>query len=390
MVASADLRRIYPILPADRAPRAVYIHVPFCIHRCGYCDFTLVAGQDELIPAYLSAMAAELAQITAPCEVDTIFVGGGTPSQLSADQLQQLLSLVTDRFPLAAGGEFSLEANPDGLDNDKLSAIHQAGVNRLSLGIQSFDQSTLSTLERQHSPEEAADVVTRADRLFGNLSADLIFGVPGLSLATWQQTLEAAVRLPVRHLSTYGLTFEKGTDFFRRQQAGQLQAVPDELERQMYAEAMSRLPDAGFEHYEISNFAQPGFTCRHNMVYWQAAECFAFGPGAARYVDGIRSTNARSVTRWLRAWSNGEPALQDVEELTSEHRLREAVFLGLRRIGGIDLNDFQRRFAADPREFAQQACDANLQHQLLEIVDDHLRLTAEGRFVADSVVLDFL
>lgn len=385
-----DTRQVYPRIDAEQAPRAVYVHVPFCIHRCGYCDFTLVAGRDDLIPAYLNAMESELSYAGGPFEVDTIFVGGGTPSHLSASELHTLLAMVAKRFRLAPDGEFSLEANPDGLDSEKLDAIAQAGVNRLSLGVQAFDLPTLSTLERQHTPEEALAVIERAMQRFPRVSIDLIFGVPGLSSETWGQSLRNAVELPVQHISTYGLTFEKGTDFYRRQQAGDLRSLPEETERDMYAAAIEFLPQHGYNHYEISNFAQPGFECRHNQVYWNADEYFAFGPGAARYVNGIRSTNARSVTRWLKSWLDGKPALQDVEQLSEQHRRREAVFLGLRRISGIDLLTFRQRFQADPREFAKDAFMANVDHGFLEVVDEHLRLTMEGRFVADSVVADFL
>lgn len=394
MSQTPDERAIYPQLSADCAPRAVYIHVPFCIHRCGYCDFTLLAGRDELIPAFLEALGKELQAGGGPYPVDTIFIGGGTPSQLSAKQLTQLLSLIRQHFVLTAGGEWTLEANPDGLTAQKLQAIRDGGVNRLSLGVQSFDQATLQTLERQHTPAEAVAVIERAAQIIESISLDLIFGVPGQSQTTWQTTLQTAIELtgrhPLRHISTYGLTFEKGTAFFRRQQSGDLLAVSEEHERQMYETAMHLLPAAGLRQYEISSFAAQGHECRHNHVYWNADEYFAFGPGAARYVDGVRSTNARSVTRWLKSWSQGRVALQDSERLTASHRCREAVFLGLRRMDGVDLSAFERRFAADPREFAQPAFTANVEHGLLEVVDGHLRLTEAGRFVADSVVQDFL
>ena len=394
MSAEFDERLIYPALPAERAPRAAYVHVPFCIHRCGYCDFTLVAGRDELIPAYLKSLETELQAAGGPYEVDTLFIGGGTPSQLSADQLAELLSLIRHHLPLAAGGECSLEANPDGLSQQKLQVIADGGVNRLSLGVQSFDSATLATLERQHTPDEAVAVIERAAAVIDNISLDLIFGVPGQQFATWNATLQTAIQLtrqfPLRHISTYGLTFEKGTEFFRRQQTGDLLPVPEERERQMYATAMRLLPAADLAQYEISSFAADGRQCRHNHVYWNAQEYFAFGPGAARYVDGVRSTNARSVTRWLKAWSQGQPALQDSEQLTQEHRWREAVFLGLRRTAGVDLADFEARFGTQPAEFARQAFSANIEHGLLEVVDGHMRLTEAGRFVADSVVQDFL
>ncbi len=371
------------------------MHVPFCLHRCGYCDFTLVAQKDDLIPSYLQAIRNELAMQTDVTEVDTIFIGGGTPTHLSIDQLQQLIAAIREKFVLVEDGEFSLEGNPDGLTDQMLHALAELGVNRLSLGVQSFDPDILKTLERHHSPDEAVDVVQRAAAIVDNVSLDLIFGVPGQTLDAWSESLSIAETLPLRHVSTYGLTFEKGTDFFRRQNSGHLSAVPDELEREMYALAMQRLTEKnssalGFQHYEISNFAEPGFECRHNMVYWAAQEYFAFGPGAARYINGQRSTNARSVTRWVKSWLQNQPALQDSETLDAAAKIKEAVFLGLRRIGGIDLDLFETVHGVDLRTEFPEAVDSNIGNGLLEISGGMLRLTSEGRFLADSVVVDFL
>jgi len=375
---------------ADSAPRAVYVHVPFCLHRCGYCDFTLVAQKDDLIPSYLTALGNELATVETVYDVDTIFIGGGTPTHLNIEQLQQLIMAITRKFRLVEGGEFSLEGNPDGLSKDMLHALADLGVNRLSLGVQSFDADVLKTLERHHTPQEAIDIVHLAASVIENVSLDLIFGVPGQSLDAWSRSINVASTLPLRHVSTYGLTFEKGTDFFRRQQHGQLFSVPDELEREMYALGMQRFAELGFQHYEISNFALPSFECRHNMVYWAAQEYFAFGPGAARYINGQRSTNARSVTRWIKSWLQHQLVLQDCESLSPEARISEAIFLGLRRIGGIELVEFQQNHGVDIRDSHKVAFETNVENGLLEVVDNRLRLTSEGRFLADSVVIDFL
>jgi oxygen-independent coproporphyrinogen III oxidase len=332
----------------------------------------------------------ELATLKQVYEVDTIFIGGGTPTHLNVQQLEQLITLIRDKFVLAEEGEFSLEGNPDGLSDETLTAVAELGVNRLSLGVQSFNAEILHTLERHHSPEVAIDVIRRAAKIIDNVSLDLIFGVPGQTMDMWSESIDVAETLPLRHVSTYGLTFEKGTDFFRRQKLGQLLPVADELEREMYAVAMQRFSESGFQHYEISNFAQPGFECRHNMVYWAAQEYFAFGPGAARYINGQRSTNARSVTRWVNSWLKHQPALQDSETLDEASKISEAVFLGLRRIGGINLSEFETTHGVDLRQSHAAAFEANVANGLLEVVDNKLRLTAEGRFVADSVVVDFL
>lgn len=386
---SADFNP-YPPIAAQNAPRAVYVHVPFCFHRCGYCDFTLVADRDDLIPHWFKALRNELSRLSQHYTVDTIFIGGGTPTHLDVAQLTQLIEQIKKHFTLSIDGEFSIEANPDGLDNERLDALKDLGVTRLSLGVQSFDAAILKALERHHSPAEAVETIHRAAERFQNLSCDLIFGVPGLSAETWLASLEMAASLPLQHVSTYGLTFEKGTDFYTRLQKGNLHSVPDELERDMYAAAMQYLSTQGFQHYEISNFARPGFECRHNKVYWMADEYFAFGPGAARYVDGIRSTNSRNVVRWINNWSRDEISLQEFEQLTAGEKVREAVFLGLRLVSGIHLKTFQQRFGIDLMQLETSTLEKHFAGGLLEVSDDHLRLTDQGQFVADTVISDFL
>ena len=374
--------------------RAVYIHVPFCLHHCGYCDFALVANRDHLIPQYLKALDNELQahrQVMGDVvEVDTIFVGGGTPTHLSPDKLQALFALIRSHFRPTANAEITVEANPDGLDTDRLDVLHESGVNRLSLGVQSFDDAVLKTLERTHTGAQAIETVQHCQQWIPNVSLDLIFGVPEQTASSWQQTLEVATSLPVKHISTYGLTFEKDTPFFRREQHGQLRKAPDELERQMYLDAISQLTDAGLRHYEVSNFAQPDFECQHNMVYWNADEYFAFGPGAASYLRGVRRTNVRSVARWLKAWQQNEPAVEDSEELTNEEKAREAIMLALRMRNGLNVSEFEHRFSLRFAELAGAALQQHLDDGFLEQHGNFVSLTTEGLLIADTIISDFL
>ncbi len=371
-------------------PRAAYIHVPFCAHRCGYCDFTLVAGKDHLIDDYLRALEMELQTLVEPRSVDTLFFGGGTPTHLSPRQLDRLLRLVLNWFTLADGYEFSVEANPADLDDDKVQILADAGVNRVSLGSQSFDADVLKLLERDH---RAADIVSTIERLrprINNFSLDLIFGVPGQSLELWRATLQQAVALGPKHISTYGLTIEKGTAFWTRRRKGELIPVPDELERDMYAAAMDDLPAAGFEQYEISNFAQPGYQCRHNDVYWRAESYYAFGPGAARYINGRRETNHRSVTAWIKRVLANESPVGDSEQLDPEARARESIALALRRTDGLNRNQFQQRTGYELNNLAAAVIEKHVSGGLMEDNGSDIRLTREGRFLADMVVADFL
>ncbi|MCH2200673.1 MAG: radical SAM family heme chaperone HemW [Fuerstiella sp.] len=392
-------RSVYDLPPIAERPRALYVHVPFCSHRCGYCDFTLLAGRNDLIGFYLDALSNELAQLKEVSAVDSIFVGGGTPTHLTPHQIEQLLDMIADHFELTPGCEYTFEANPDGLTRSKLDVLRNGGVNRLSLGVQSFDADVLKTLERTHTPRQAQVAVERAQACIPNISLDLIFGVPGQSDVVWRETLVTATELPVRHVSAYGLTFEKGTRFYRRRSQGEFELVSDESEREQYATAMSVLRDTGLEQYEISNYAHPDARSRHNEVYWDASEYFAFGPGAARYVNRTRSTNARNVTRWIESWLKNEPLLVEYERLCSIDRAREAVMLGLRRNKGIAQGEFRKRFGYAVSSLAPEALERHLKTGLLEQVsaeygthgpETWLRLTNAGRFVADSVVIDFL
>jgi oxygen-independent coproporphyrinogen-3 oxidase len=374
----------------DTEPRSAYLHVPFCAHRCGYCDFTLVARRDDLIDAYLEALAIELSKLERPREVDTLFFGGGTPTHLPAPQLERLIALVRRWFLPVPGAEICVEANPAGLDDAKIAVLADAGVNRVSLGVQSFDAAVLELLERDHRGPEIPAVVERVRRRIPNLGLDLIFGVPRQSLDLWRATLSAAIALQPTHLSTYGLTFEKGTAFQSRLNKGLLDRCEEEAERQMYALAMDELPRAGFAQYELSNFARPGFRCRHNEVYWAGDPFFGFGPGAARYAAGRRELNHRSVTTWINRVLAGQSPIAEIEELSPEGRARELIMLNLRRCEGLNLADFREQTGFDFHHLAGDALPRHLREGLLEEREDRVRLTREGRFLADTVFAEYV
>jgi len=392
----------------EHPPRAAYVHVPFCRQRCPYCDFTVVAGRPELVERFFDALTVELERELVglsteptdsparplrpglPFELDSLFLGGGTPTFLSPAQLERLFELLGRYFSLAEGAEVTVEANPADLTPERLSTLKRLGVNRLSLGVQSFDDQVLRTLGRDHSAAEAVDSLQRALSAFDNVAVDLIFGVSGQTLEDWLQTLRQTIRLGPHHVSTYGLTFEKGTVFWKQRQKGQLQPVPEQLEREMYAAAMDRLSEAGYEHYELSNFARPGFRCRHNLVYWHGRPYFGFGPGAASYVRGRRVTRHRSVTTWLKKTLAGEPAVYEQEELDAEGRARELAFLQLRLVEGIDCDEFFRRTGFRLEELAGTAVERHCRAGLLERAGCFVRLTRAGLFLADLVAADFL
>ena len=374
----------------QESPSSAYIHVPFCQHRCGYCDFTLVAQKDHLIEEYLAAMEQQLAEAGEGVELQTLFLGGGTPTHLSIDQLQRLFDAIFSHFQLAANYEFSIEANPLNLTEEKIDFLNQSGVNRVSLGVQSFDSEILTFLERDHQPEQIFEIVESLQSRIKNTSLDLIFAVPGQSLKDWQTSLSEAVRLKIPHISTYGLTIEKGTTFWSRQKAGLFDLPEEELAGVMYEFALDFLNSEGLKHYEISNFARPGYECRHNEVYWTGYPYFGFGPGAASYLDGIRRQNHRSVATWLKRIAAGESPIADQEQLSPEDRAREAIIFGLRRRVGIEVAEFASRYGFDLYSLSHAAIQKHIQSGLLEETATHLRLTQAGCLLADSVVIDFL
>lgn len=377
-------------MPSFPPPRAAYIHVPFCEHRCGYCNFALITGRDDLVEPYLAALATELSWLGTPQEVDTLYFGGGTPTYLAPEPLQRLCELALHWFPLATDYEWTTEANPADLDAERVQVLASQGVNRLSLGSQSFNARKLRTLERDHTATDIERAVTLSRQAAMSVSLDLIFGVPGETLADWRVDLERAIALDPTHISTYGLTFEKGTQFWNHREHGELIPIDEEVERDMYLTAIDRLADAGFEHYEISNFARPGQRSRHNETYWSGRGYFAAGPGAARYVDGRRQTNHRSTTTYLSRIERGESPVAEEERLDDQQRAREMLVFGLRRLEGVNREEFMARtgFALDA--LAGEQIARFVKDGLLRDNGERVQLTREGLLVSDSLWPDLL
>jgi oxygen-independent coproporphyrinogen-3 oxidase len=371
-------------------PRSAYIHIPFCAHHCGYCDFAVTAGQDHLIELYLEALAMELSRLTTPRPIRTMFLGGGTPSHLNRKQLERLFGDLLGWLTFESNAEVSLEANPDSFDSEKARQLAELGVNRISLGVQSFQPHVLRTLERQHEPGHVAPAVDAAKKHIGRLSIDLIFGVPGQTLEQWTDDLKRALVLEPEQVSTYGLTFEKGTRLWKQQQTGGIHAVEEDLELLMYQHAMEILESAGYEQYEISSFARPGGRCVHNQVYWANEAFFGFGVGAAAYSGGTRTLNVRNTQDYIRRVLAGESAAFQSETLSPEERARETLSLNLRRAEGVLRERFQFQTGFEVDALAGPALARHAAAGLM--IDDgaSVRLTRAGRCVADSIVTDIL
>lgn len=368
-------------------PGSAYLHVPFCRHRCGYCNFAVVTGRDDLVPRYLHALDRELSALGSPRPVETLYLGGGTPTRLAPPLLDELLTTARRWFPVLPGTrpEWTVEANPGDLSREKVRLLAEHGVTRISLGVQSLDPEKLKLLERDHRPEQVVSVIDDARAAGLSVAADLIFAAPGETLAAWERDLTAMLALRPDHASTYGLTFEKGTSYWSRRLRGDLTELGDDLQRDMYLLAIDRLVDAGFEHYEVSNFAGTGGRSRHNEAYWTGEAWYAAGPGAARYLDGVRETNHRSTTTWLRRVESGESPVAEREELSAEQQAHERLVFGLRRLEGVGRKRFKAATGLDLDRIAGEALPRFVNLGLLADDRETVRLTREALLVSDAM-----
>jgi oxygen-independent coproporphyrinogen III oxidase len=372
--------------PAWIWPTAAYVHVPFCAHHCGYCDFAVAVGQDHERDRYLDALSCELERLGSPQPVRTLFLGGGTPSHLSAGQLARLFERLLCWLPLGPGHELSIEANPNSLDADKVRVFAEHGVNRVSLGAQSFDAGLLRVLERDHAPDDVPRAVDAVRRRIDNVSLDLIFGVPGQTMAQWEADLKQALALEPAHVATYGLTYERGTRLWKQQQHGEVQQLTEDAELDMYHRAIDLLEAAGFEHYELSNFARAGFRCRHNETYWANHAYFGFGMGAAQYVEGTRTLNVRNLDGYLKHALARQPTHFQSETLPPLERALETASVQLRRGDGITRTAYREQTGFDLDELLGPTLREHTDAGLLSDDSMWVKLTRRGKGVADAVI----
>jgi oxygen-independent coproporphyrinogen-3 oxidase len=386
-------------------PVGVYVHVPFCTAKCHYCDFNSYAGLDRLFGTYVEAACREIRELPQRLPADrgacappvelaagTINFGGGTPSLLEPEALARVLAAIRDRFVVAPDTEISLEANPGTVVEARLAALRQLGVNRLSLGVQSFDRDLLADLGRIHSAEQAGQARLAArDAGFDNVNLDFIYGLPRQSLATWSETLDRAIELRPEHLSLYALTVEPGTLFFRRQERGDLPLPDEDLVADMYDLASERLEAAGYEQYEISNWSLGRrFQCQHNLGYWRNLEYLGIGPGAHSWFGGVRYVDLPSPVQWAKAITAGGSPVASAERVPIEVELGETLMLGLRLAEGVDFDEISRRFGIDARFRFAAVIRETQALGLTEWHDRRLRLTRRARLLGNEVFGRFL
>jgi oxygen-independent coproporphyrinogen-3 oxidase len=369
---------------------AIYVHLPFCPYICPYCDFAKWAYDGPAAARYLDALEAEIARAPA-VQATTLFFGGGTPNTYSAAAIGALIARVRERFALPADAEVTLEANPDRTLCEEFPALRAAGVNRLSLGVQSFDPAELRALGRRHTAADVAEAVRRARAAgFTNVSLDLMFAVPQQTEASWAASLDAAIALGVEHVSAYGLTIEEGTPYERWFEREPGTFFDDEREARLYQIAIDRLGAAGYEQYEISNFARPGFRSRHNANYWRNGTYLGLGVGAASYLEGERSVTTRDLARYTAAALEGRPIPRESERLEGAAQVGEAAMLALRTREGVDTREFRERYGVDFLQRYSSVIDDLTAAGLVHVADGHVALTERGRFVANDVCGAFL
>ncbi|MBC8135478.1 MAG: oxygen-independent coproporphyrinogen III oxidase [Fibrella sp.] len=371
----------------------IYIHIPFCTKKCGYCDFNAYSGYKDATKArYVDALCREIEnRADSRTHIPTIFFGGGTPTVLTASDLVRILNTVRQNFTVAKDAEVSTEANPSDADENYLRTLREAGFNRLSFGVQTFDDRLLRTIDRVHSGQDAVGAIEKAKRAgFTNLSIDLMFGLPRQTLADFDRSLDAAFALEVPHLSIYGLIVEERTPFHARRERGKLPLPSENVETAMFARAMERTAEAGFRRYEISNYARTGFESRHNQIYWRNESYFGFGAGAAAYLGGVRSLNEKHPVRYADLAMAGNDPTVERESLTRIETMGETMMVGLRLAEGVDLTRFAERFGVRAEAQFSEAVARQVAHGLLENTGSYLRLTERGVFLASEVMTEFV
>lgn len=376
--------------------RGVYIHIPFCHQICHYCDFNKVFFKNQPVDEYIEAVGREIEMAVAQNpglykNVETIFLGGGTPTSLSAKQITRLLELIRKHIPMKSVIEFSSEANPDELSREKLEALLLGGVNRLSLGVQSFDQQLLKTIGRTHSNEHVYRTIALAKEVgFSNISIDLMYGLPNQTMEQWKRSLTMALALELPHYSAYSLIVEPKTVFYIQHTKGKLPLPTQDLEAEMYDVLMETMESHGISQYEISNFAKPGYESRHNIIYWDNDEYVGFGAGAHGYVAGTRYSNYGPIKRYIEMVQSGKLPIVHAHEVTIQERIEEEMFLGLRKVEGVINTMYEAKFNETINDRFRNIVETFVKQNLLEQDEKGVRLTRKGRFVGNEVFQQFL
>ena len=368
----------------------IYIHIPFCVKKCNYCAFNSKAGGAAEKNFYVEALIKEINLRGDNSAVQTIYFGGGTPTTLNLNQLEKIICVVRENFSVESFAEITIEANPGTVDENYLRGLKFLGFNRLSLGVQSFDDALLKILGRIHDSRTAIETVALAKKFFDNVSVDLIYGLPNQTLDKLRRDLNRIKNLDVQHVSIYGLEIEEGTKFFELARAGKLPLPAENICADMYDLITETLPTFGYRRYEISNFAKKNFESRHNLGYWTGKKYFGFGAGAHSFDGKVRTSNIRDVATYIKKIRAGENVSVIEEKVTRQAAMEEFCFLGLRKVDGISAQDFYKKFGVKIFDVFGEVINKNRRLGLLEVDDDKIFLTERGLALGNVVFADFL
>ena len=373
----------------QKKPTSAYVHIPFCTQICYYCDFSKVFIKNQPVDSYLEHLLQEFHSYDIQ-KLRTLYIGGGTPTALSASQLEVLLEGLTKNLDLSMLEELTIEANPGDLDADKIAVLQNSAVNRVSLGVQTFDDKMLKKIGRSHTEK---DIYENIDRLklagFDNISIDLIYALPGQTMDQVKDNVAKAIALDIPHMSLYSLILENHTVFMNRMRRGKLPLPKEELEAEMFEYIIAELEKAGFEHYEISNFSKTGFESRHNLMYWDNAEYYGIGAGASGYVDGVRYKNHGPIRHYLKAVEEGSARINE-EHLSQREQMEEEMFLGLRKKSGVSMARFEEKFERSFQELYGDIVKDLIRQGLMQLDGDRVRVTKRGLFLGDTVAERFI
>ncbi len=370
---------------------ALYVHIPFCARKCNYCDFNSFVSETKIIDHYLHALEKELGALQGYSVFKTVYVGGGTPSVLTENHLEKLLSGIVRHIPASEIQEYTVEINPGTLTENKVALLRKYLVNRISLGVQSFQPDQLKFLGRIHSRDDAIDAFTLLRKNgFKNINIDLMFGCPGQTRNDWEKDLMAAVELNPEHISTYALTYEEGTSLTTYLKNGVIQRLDESVELEMYKTAIGYLTNNGYNHYEISNFAKGGYTCSHNYVYWENMSYAGVGAGAYSFIDGVRTSNERDVSKYIDGINENLNIKSFVECLQHDQSASETMVMSLRLREGISNAAFFKRFGYTIEDHFGHRINRLITDGLISYENERLKLTEKGLYIADTVMAEFI
>ncbi len=378
----------YPLKIAS----SVYIHIPFCATKCYYCAFNTYTFHKEQAKTYLQALRTEMELYAPDTEpLQTIFIGGGTPSILSSSALLQLFNDVHQHFQITPNAEITVECNPGTVDAEKLNVMRDNGVNRLSFGLQAMQDETLQQLGRIHTVSEFLESYQVArEHGFKNINIDLIFALPDQEIEAWHHTLNEVISLKPEHISAYNLVMEEETPFYEQWQTGKLNLPSEDTEADMFQYTIDTLTAHGYTHYEICNFAKPNHFAKHNLVYWNNQPCIGLGAGACGYINGVRYTNIRGIAPYIKTLSKRNKPIADTERLTGNAEKSETLMLALRKREGISLETYQNRFGEEIDDTFGDTLKKWRDLRLLERTPTHLRFTPRGLFLANEIFVELM